>query len=392
MAHSDDPSKPDPAQPGQQEAPVDDPATDASSADESSGTGHEAGLPETPVEARSGRTDVDDQLAPEGADPASAPQAQAATTEADADGDGGRRGPADSAFPEMLRRLPETARPYAALARWDRPVGIWLLTLPCWMGLAGARIPDGLTWHDPFWAIWFLIGATAMRGAGCTWNDIADRDLDAGVARTAGRPLPAGEVSLTQAIGWLIAQLAVGFLVWLALPVDAKIVAVLALPLVALYPFMKRVTWWPQAWLGATMNWGVLVGAATATHVSPATVILWLGLACWTIAYDTVYALQDREDDALMGVKSTARLFGDRAVLGAFCFHMAAAALAALAALAMGAPRIGAVAALLFLAHGAWQAVRVSRGRDRQALVVFKSNVWAGAILAAGFVIAAILS
>ena len=382
MAHSDPPSTPGPTKPQQQDAPGADTEPETPSADgDLDGATGAAALNEAE------QTDEDTARAENAAETGSESPHDPGPEDAKP-----RRGPLDSAFPEFLRQLPETARPYAALARWDRPVGIWLLTLPCWMGLAFARIPNGLSWHDPFWAVWFLIGAAAMRGAGCTWNDIADRDLDAGVARTAGRPLPAGEVRLTQAIVWLIVQLAAGFLVWLALPVDAKIVAVIALPLVALYPFMKRATWWPQAWLGATMNWGVLVGAATATHVSPATILLWLGLACWTIAYDTIYALQDREDDALVGVKSTARLFGKRAVLGAFCFHMAGAAFVALAALAMGAPRLGALAALLFLAHGIWQALQVGRGREKRALEVFKSNVWAGAILAAGFVIAAILS
>lgn len=301
--------------------------------------------------------------------------------------------PADSALPVWLTSLPGWARPYAALSRWDRPVGIWLLALPTAMGLAFTRIfQNGLMLVDVFWLAAFFIGAVAMRGAGCTWNDITDRDIDAGVARTAARPLPSGQVSVTQAYLWLAGQLAVAFLIWLALPLDAKIVALLALPLVGAYPFMKRITWWPQAWLGATMNWGVFVGAATAGSVTPASVVLWLGLATWTIAYDTIYALQDREDDELMGVKSTARLFGEHAVLGAFIFHMIAAGLIALAMLSAGAPTLAGLTGLAFLGHGIWQLTQLRASREREALGVFKSNVWAGAIILAGIALAALLA
>ena len=299
--------------------------------------------------------------------------------------------PADSAFAGWLAQMPDFARPYVALSRLDRPVGIWLLVIPCWIGIAFTRLGQtGLQFVDILWAIAFLIGAVAMRGAGCTWNDITDRRIDAAVERTAGRPLPSGQVRLWQAGAWLAAQLLVGFLVWLILPRDAKIVALLAIPLVAAYPFMKRLTWWPQAWLGATMNWGVLVAAATVGSISLSTVILWIGLAAWTIAYDTIYALQDREDDELIGVKSTARLFSDHAAIAAFCFHLLAAAVFALAAWFMGAGRLGAITALVFLLHGGWQYVRLKASKEAKALETFKSNVWAGAILAAGTAIAAL--
>ena len=230
-----------------------------------------------------------------------------------------------------------------------------------------------------------------MRGAGCTWNDITDKDFDAQVARTALRPLPSGAVTLREAFTFLGAQLAVGLAVWACLPGDAKLVALCALPLVAAYPFMKRVTWWPQAWLGLTLNWGILVGAATAGSLSVPVFILYAGLVLWTIAYDTIYALQDREDDALIGVQSTARLFGKRAVLASFCFHMGAAALVALAAVLNGSVRAGAVTALAFFAHGVWQVVRLKSSQEQDALGVFKSNVWAGAILAGGFLLAAMV-
>jgi 4-hydroxybenzoate polyprenyltransferase len=299
--------------------------------------------------------------------------------------------PADTALPGWLESLPAGWRPYAMLARLDRPVGIWLLFLPCVIGLAFQRLSGGLFLADLAWAALFLIGAAAMRGAGCTWNDITDRDFDARVSRTALRPIPSGAVTLKQAYTFLLVQLGIGFGVWLLLPGDAKVTALLALPLVAVYPFAKRVTWWPQAWLGLTFNWGVLVGAATASVITGPVYILYFGLVLWTVAYDTIYALQDREDDALIGVRSTARLFGKRAVLISFCFHMGAAALIAMAAMINDAGRIGAVTALIFLVHGLWQTMTLKTRGEKAALRVFKSNVWAGAIIAAGFLFAALL-
>ena len=299
--------------------------------------------------------------------------------------------PADTALPGWLESLPAGWRPYAMLARLDRPVGIWLLFLPCIIGLAFQRLSGGLFLADLAWAALFLIGAAAMRGAGCTWNDITDRDFDARVSRTALRPIPSGAVTLKQAYTFLLVQLGIGFGVWLLLPGDARITALLALPLVAVYPFAKRVTWWPQAWLGLTFNWGVLVGAATASVITGPVYILYFGLVLWTVAYDTIYALQDREDDALIGVRSTARLFGKRAVLISFCFHMGAAALIALAAMINDAGRIGAFTALVFLVHGLGQTMTLKTQGEKAALLVFRSNVWAGALVAAGFLFAALL-
>jgi len=299
--------------------------------------------------------------------------------------------PADTAMPGWLGSLPAAWRPYAMLARLDRPVGIWLLYLPCLIGLAFQRLSGGLFLADLGWAALFLIGATVMRGAGCTWNDITDRDYDAKVSRTALRPIPSGAVSVRGAYAFLFAQLGIGFAVWLMLPGDAKLTALLALPLVAIYPYTKRVTWWPQAWLGLTFNWGVLIGAATASLITGPVYVLYFGLVLWTITYDTIYALQDREDDALIGVRSTARLFGKRAVLISFCFHIGAAALIALAAILNDAGRIGALTALAFLMHGIWQAVTLKTRGEKAALAMFKSNVWAGGIVALGFLIAALV-
>jgi 4-hydroxybenzoate polyprenyltransferase len=204
-------------------------------------------------------------------------------------------------------RLPPRLRPYAMLARWDRPIGTWLLLLPCWAGLA---LAPGLP--DPILLVAFAIGAIAMRGAGCTVNDMADRDFDRQVERTRARPLASGALTMAQAGLFTLVQAAVGGLVLLFLPWTAVLVAVLALPLIVIYPFMKRVTWWPQAFLGLTFNWGILVGGVAAGAPWPAIVLLYGGSIAWTIGYDTIYAHQDKADDALIGVRSTARLFGER--------------------------------------------------------------------------------
>lgn len=299
--------------------------------------------------------------------------------------------PADAVMPSFFQTLPNKARPYLSLARIDRPVGIWLLALPCWIGLAFMAMRDGANASSLLWAVLFGIGAVAMRGAGCTWNDITDRAIDAQVKRTAGRPIPSGQISLSQAYAFLAGQIFIGFFVWLCLPVDAKIVALLAVPLVGAYPYMKRITYWPQAWLGLTFNWGVLVAAATVGSIGFSVLVLFSSLALWTVAYDTIYALQDREDDALIGVKSTARLFGENAVTWAFVFHLGATAQLALAAYLIGAGRIGALTALAFLAHGILQVLRLKASKEADALAVFKSNIWAGGIVLAGFTLAAIV-
>ena len=219
---------------------------------------------------------------------------------------------ADSLPQSWVDRAPAAMRPYLRLARYDRPVGFWLLGLPCWMGLVLARTGSGLGWVDLYYAILFAIGAIAMRGAGCTYNDIVDQDLDAQVGRTADRPLPAGSVSLKQAWIFLLAQCGVGLIVLVQLPLLAIGVGLGSLVLVAAYPFMKRITWWPQAWLGLTFNWGIPVAyTAAAGTFDLAALALYAGAVFWTLGYDTIYAHQDAEDDALVGVKSTARLFGE---------------------------------------------------------------------------------
>jgi len=218
----------------------------------------------------------------------------------------------DSSKTHWVNRAPLGIRPYLQLSRLDRPVGYWLLALPGWIGLAFAGLSHGLMWTDLKWAALILIGAIAMRGAGCTYNDIVDQDLDAQVERTALRPLPAGTVTNKQAWIWLLTQCSIGLIVLLCLPRLAQIISLLSIPLVAAYPFMKRITWFPQIWLGFTFNWAVLVAYTAKTGtVSIPLFILYIGLMFWTVGYDTIYACQDIEDDAMVGIKSTARRFGN---------------------------------------------------------------------------------
>ena len=223
----------------------------------------------------------------------------------------------DSDKGHWVNRSPQSIRPYLQLSRLDRPVGYWLLALPGWIGLAFASLSHGFAASDVKWAVLILIGAITMRGAGCAYNDIVDQDLDAQVERTALRPLPAGTVTTKQAWIWLFAQCTVGLIVLLCLPRLAQIISLCSIPLVAAYPFMKRITWWPQIWLGLTFNWAVLVAYAAKTEiVNLPLFILYAGLIFWTVGYDTIYACQDIEDDMKIGVKSTARRFGKRVKLG----------------------------------------------------------------------------
>jgi 4-hydroxybenzoate polyprenyltransferase len=235
-------------------------------------------------------------------------------------------------------------------------------------------------------AAW-IVGSVAMRGAGCSFNDLVDRDIDAKVARTAGRPLPAGLITPKQAFAWTWVQCLFGLVVFLILPLSAQIVALCAIPMVIAYPFMKRITWWPQVWLGLTFNWGVLVGygAVMGTLDWPA---LWLYLACvaWTIGYDTIYAQQDIEDDALVGVKSTARLFGDKARKWVSVFYALAAMLAFLAtamvAGSLGSALVGACGVLAFSLHLLGQVRALPHdGIAQDPLSLFKSNKVAGLML-----------
>jgi len=292
----------------------------------------------------------------------------------------------DSLPQSWVDRAPRAIRPYLRLARYDRPAGFWLLGLPGWAGIALAGIGRDYGAADLLWALLIALGAVAMRGAGCTYNDIVDRDLDAQVVRTADRPLAAGTVTLRAAWAFLLAQCLAGLAVLLLLPLPAQIVALGSIPLVAGYPFMKRLTWWPQAWLGLTFNWAALVGfaAASGTLGAPG-LILYAGLVFWTLGYDTIYACQDKEDDALVGVKSTARLFGAHAPLWVAAFYAVCAIAAAAAGYAAGLSCIAALAALPFAAHLGWQAARFRPDDGALCLGLFKSNREAGLLLAAGY-------
>ena len=298
-------------------------------------------------------------------------------------------------------KMPLKWRPYLQLARYDRPVGYWLLALPGWIGLAFASLSHGVAITDIKWAILILIGAIAMRGAGCTYNDIVDRDLDAQVQRTAKRPIPAGTVSVKRARIWLFAQCFGGLLVLLTLPRFAQIVALCSIPLVAAYPFMKRITWWPQVWLGLTFNWAVLVAYAIKTGtLSPAVMILYVGLMFWTVGYDTIYACQDIEDDALIGVKSTARRFGKRIKLGVglsyfisclFIIKACELSFHTNGVLAEGNYSVPFPAVvwylifvfmiLPFICHLAWQTFNLKVKDSQKSLQLFKSNMWSGFFL-----------
>lgn len=284
-----------------------------------------------------------------------------------------------------LRYLPPWARPYGRLARWDRPIGIWLLLFPCWWSSALAAAPN---WAQlaGYMAL-FTVGAIAMRGAGCTWNDILDRKVDAGVERTRGRPLPSGELKLHHALIWMALQGAVGAAVLFKLNKFAGGVALLSLLLVAVYPAMKKITSWPQVVLGFAFNWGALVGYAAVTQtLSWATVALYLGGVAWTMVYDTIYAMQDLRDDAVVGVKSTARRFA--AAPRRWLTFFAVLSLALWTATGLLAP-LGAgyfVLLVCIAAHFVWQIALLKPHDPADCLMRFKSNRAVGWMMLAALV------
>jgi 4-hydroxybenzoate polyprenyltransferase len=293
--------------------------------------------------------------------------------------------PADAARDSWVNHAPRAIRPYLQLSRFDRPIGFWLLGLPCMIGIAYARIGHGFDNHDAVLVALFALGAIAMRGAGCTYNDILDRKIDAQVARTALRPLASGAATLKAAWIWLLIQCLVGLGVLLTLPTFAQLVALGSIPLVALYPLMKRITWWPQLWLGLTFNWGVLVAIATLKGgFATADYILYAALVFWTLGYDTIYAIQDREDDALIGVRSTARRFGAHVRAAIMLIYAICAGLCIVAG-ALAADWRGALATAPFVFHLALQAVRFEPKAGRLALRLFRANRDAGVLLFGGW-------
>jgi len=283
-----------------------------------------------------------------------------------------------------LRLAPAAARPYLRLIRFDRPIGTWLLLFPCWWSLALAAAADG-RWPDWRLMLLFAVGALVMRGAGCTVNDLADRDYDAKVARTAMRPIPSGQISPRQALAFLALELLAGLLVLVQLNGFAILLGVAALPLVFAYPFMKRFTYWPQAWLGLTFNWGALLGWAAATGgLAWPPVLLYGAGILWTLGYDTIYAHQDKEDDALIGVKSSALRLGERTRPWLAGFYAGAAALLAAAGLAAGLGWPFLLAVALVAGHFAWQLAGLDTEDPADCLMRFKSNRFVGWTLLAG--------
>src|SRR3954447_5746433 len=287
---------------------------------------------------------------------------------------------------------PLWSRPYLRLSRLDRPIGSWLLLMPCWWS---AALAAGIA-HDlgrlPVIIVLFLIGAFVMRGAGCTWNDITDRDLDAKVERTRSRPIPAGQISVRQAMAFLVLQALIGLAVLLQFNRFAIMTGIASLIIVAIYPFMKRITWWPQVVLGLAFSWGALMGfAVTLGRIDATALALYAGSIAWVIGYDTIYAHQDVEDDALIGIKSTARLFGARTHRALAVFYSLAVVLIG-AALALAGARwpawIGLVA---FAAHLAWQISRLNISDPALCLRIFKSNRDAGLLLFAGLLADAVM-
>ncbi|MBN8551843.1 MAG: 4-hydroxybenzoate octaprenyltransferase [Caulobacterales bacterium] len=326
------------------------------------------------------------------------------------------------------RSAPEAFKPWLKLGRLDRPIGIWLLLIPGWQGIALAltqyrKTPD---LYDLWLFVGFGLGAVLMRAAGCAFNDVVDRDIDRQVARTADRPLASGRISVRQALAFIAVCCLISLSILVTLPVTAIWLGVGSLGLVAAYPFMKRITWWPQAWLGLTFNWGALMGFAAALPLAAANllpseiagefrpfwwspagpaevttalawqtylpaVLLYLGGVFWTLGYDTIYALQDIEDDAMVGVKSSARRLGRQVKTGVAVFYGLAVVMAALAGAQAALGPIFAIGVLAYGGHLALQVRRLGRDDPALALKLFKSNREAGLILLAAIVLGGLL-
>jgi 4-hydroxybenzoate polyprenyltransferase len=287
---------------------------------------------------------------------------------------------------------PAWSRPYLRLARLDRPIGSWLLLLPCWWSCGLATIAAKAAIPNLLHLGLFFVGAFAMRGAGCTWNDIVDRDLDGRVERTRSRPIPSGQVTVMQAAIFLVLQALIGLAVLVTFNGFTIMLGVASLAIVAIYPFMKRITYWPQIVLGLAFSWGALMGwAAAFGRLDPAALLLYAGSIAWVIGYDTIYAHQDRDDDALIGIKSTALLFGPRTRPMLAAFYGTAVVLIGLAGFAAGAGPVFALGLAAFAGHLAWQIVQLDISDPDRCLALFKSDRDAGLILFAGLVLDAAL-
>lgn len=295
---------------------------------------------------------------------------------------------------------PAATRPYLRLSRADRPIGTWLLLLPCWWGLLLAIASTGnASLHDAWIFIGCALGAFLMRGAGCTWNDITDRDLDGSVARTASRPIPSGQVTVTGAVAWMVIQALVALAILLTFNWTAIALGVASCALVCVYPFAKRFTWWPQVFLGLAFNWGALLAWTAHTgSLSLAPVFLYLGGIAWTLFYDTIYAHQDREDDALIGIKSTARLFGEntkqwlRGFLTATLLLIGAGIVTALPASQDMLALVIALAGVWAMGwHLSWQLIQLDINDSDKCMRLFRSNRDAGLIPVLFFAVAALV-
>jgi 4-hydroxybenzoate polyprenyltransferase len=282
-------------------------------------------------------------------------------------------------------RAPQWSRPYLRLSRLDRPIGSWLLLMPCWWSAAlAAGIAKDIR-QLPLVLALFLVGAFVMRGAGCTWNDITDRDLDALVERTRSRPIPAGQVSVPRAAAFLVVQALIGLAVLVQFNRFAVMTGIASLVIVTVYPFMKRITWWPQIVLGLAFSWGALMGfAVTQGRIDATALLLYAGSIAWVIGYDTIYAHQDAEDDALIGIKSTARLFGARTQSALMLFYGLAVVLIGVALGSAGAGVPAWIGLAAFAAHLGWQIRRLEISDPALCLRIFKSNRDAGLLLFAG--------
>ena len=298
------------------------------------------------------------------------------------------------------RFAPRPTRPFLRLARADRPIGTWLLLLPCWWGLALSILSTGsASLADPWIATGCSAGAWLMRGAGCTWNDITDRHIDASVARTRSRPLPSGQVTVKAALIWLVVQCLVAFAILLSFNTAAIILGIAALLPVAIYPFAKRFTWWPQVFLGLAFNWGALLAWAAHTgSLGWPAVLLYVGGIFWTLFYDTIYAHQDTEDDALIGVKSTARLFGDNSPKWLRAFLMLTVVTIGAASMMVTVPSGNILAVVVALGaastlgwHLAWQLTRFIPDDSDRLIMLFRSNRNAGLLPVLFFAVAALL-
>ncbi|MGB7206052.1 MAG: 4-hydroxybenzoate octaprenyltransferase [Anderseniella sp.] len=288
--------------------------------------------------------------------------------------------------------LPQATRPYARLARLERPIGWWLLLLPGWWAIAMAQVASGGGVPNIWYLALFLIGAIVMRGAGCTFNDIVDRDFDGSVARTRSRPIPSGQVSVAQARIFMIALSLTGFLVLIQFNWYAIMLGVLSLATVAIYPFMKRFTYWPQVFLGIAFNWGALLGwAAVRGSIEWPAIVMYLGGISWTLAYDTIYAHQDKEDDLAIGIKSTALRFGTATPGWLVFFFTLAIALLFTSGFLSGAGVIYYTALAGAALHAVWQLTRLDIDNPDRCLALFRSNRNFGLIIFAGIMIDSLL-